>query len=95
MTDMTVSDQVIPGVEASSSLPGVTGPEESELSLNLQRCPAGQVLRPPHKARRVSQLGSKASSPAERPGDSGPGQHPDCHPCIVIQNQTVKPLPHS
>ena len=46
------------------------------LSSNLRRWPRSQVLRPPPKAKRVSQLGSKASSPAECPGNSGPGHYP-------------------
>ena len=45
------------------------------LSSNLRRWPRSQVLRPPPKAKRVSQLGSKASSPAEHPGDSIPGYY--------------------
>ena len=64
-------------VEASSFLSGVTGPEESYLSLKQDAVmPNGQMLKPPPKARGVSQLASKSSSQAERPGDSSPDHYP-------------------
>ena len=90
-------DKLIPGVEASSSLSAVNGPEESSLSSNLPRWPRGQVLRPPPKAKRASQLGSKASSPAECPGDSGPGIYPvapQTEWCITSQRSPFFILDH-